>query len=259
MYEGALRGDIGHGADGYYFGENGEHSMYEVAESIGEALSKRGLGQAEPKTLSQAELDKYIGGVSWNTRGGWPRPVKLTAVHLPRNELARPGPALEGDRLEAKAHEAGLPREHRARHGLDAEAQPRQEGRPVRLGPGPADRERALGSAFVGVLERWTIPPPRCTGRADVWSDRIPCFLVSRSDLCRPSILVRSDLLHAPAVLKSTVESLVSLDLAGCKLSVRAASDSFGLAAGSARFSQSDETELVSTSSSRCKSTDSYR
>lgn len=64
MYQGALRGDIGHGADGYYFGENGEHSMLDVAESIGKALNKRGLGQAEPTTLSQQELDKYTGGVS---------------------------------------------------------------------------------------------------------------------------------------------------------------------------------------------------
>lgn len=64
MYQGALRGDIGHGTDGYYFGENGEHSMLDVADAIGEALSKRGLGQAEPKTLSKEELDKYIGGVS---------------------------------------------------------------------------------------------------------------------------------------------------------------------------------------------------
>lgn len=38
--------------------------MLDVAEAIGKALSKRGLGQAEPKTLSKEEVDKYTGGVS---------------------------------------------------------------------------------------------------------------------------------------------------------------------------------------------------
>lgn len=66
MYKKALNDEIGHGADGYYFAENGEHSLYEVAEAIGKAISAKGLGQAEPKTLSAAELAKYTGGVSRN-------------------------------------------------------------------------------------------------------------------------------------------------------------------------------------------------
>lgn len=93
MYQGALRGDIGHGLNGYYFGENGEHSMLDVADSIGKALKKRGLGEAEPKTLSKQELDKYTGGVSVPLQRNPDREL-TELVHVSRYKLARPGAAL---------------------------------------------------------------------------------------------------------------------------------------------------------------------
>jgi nucleoside-diphosphate-sugar epimerase len=55
--------DTGHGRNGYYFGENGEHSMYEVGKAIGEALVSFGKGtNVEPSTFTEEELEKYFGG-----------------------------------------------------------------------------------------------------------------------------------------------------------------------------------------------------
>ncbi|KAJ7635022.1 NAD-binding protein [Roridomyces roridus] len=53
----------GHGVNGYYFGENGEHSFYDLAKAVGEALVALGKSDdREPTTYSQAELDQYFGG-----------------------------------------------------------------------------------------------------------------------------------------------------------------------------------------------------
>ena len=52
----------GHGWEGYYFGENGEHSWYQISRAIGEAMVALGLSsEAEPTTFSTAELIKYFG------------------------------------------------------------------------------------------------------------------------------------------------------------------------------------------------------
>ena len=51
----------GHGHNGYYFGENGEHSLYDVGKAIGEALHSYGIGDAVPTTFTEEELQKYFG------------------------------------------------------------------------------------------------------------------------------------------------------------------------------------------------------
>jgi nucleoside-diphosphate-sugar epimerase len=53
----------GHGRNGYYFGENGEHCMYEVGKAVEEALVafKRGA-HTEPSTFTEEELEQYFGG-----------------------------------------------------------------------------------------------------------------------------------------------------------------------------------------------------
>ncbi|KAI0090262.1 NAD-P-binding protein [Irpex rosettiformis] len=52
---------VGHGHNGYYFGENGEYTWYELAKAIGKALVKRGLSTSdEPTTFSKEELIKYF-------------------------------------------------------------------------------------------------------------------------------------------------------------------------------------------------------
>lgn len=53
---------IGHGRDGFYFGENGEHLWYDISKAIGKALVKRGISESdEPTTFTKEELAKYFG------------------------------------------------------------------------------------------------------------------------------------------------------------------------------------------------------
>ncbi len=52
---------VGHGHNGYYFGENGEFSWYDLAKAIGKALVKRGISTSdEPTTFEKEELSKYF-------------------------------------------------------------------------------------------------------------------------------------------------------------------------------------------------------
>ena len=51
----------GHGREGYYFGENGEHILYDVSKAIGDALVALGkTDNPEPTTLTKEEIDKYF-------------------------------------------------------------------------------------------------------------------------------------------------------------------------------------------------------
>lgn len=53
----------GHGREGFYFGENGEHTLYDVSKRISEILVDRGLGRhAEPFPFTEEEADKYLEG-----------------------------------------------------------------------------------------------------------------------------------------------------------------------------------------------------
>ena len=59
------RDDIGHGVEGYYFGENGEHTLLSVGEEIGMVLLDMGLvDAATPTTFTPEEIGKLMGGVS---------------------------------------------------------------------------------------------------------------------------------------------------------------------------------------------------
>jgi O-phosphoseryl-tRNA(Cys) synthetase len=54
--------NIGHGREGFYFGENGGHSLYEVGRRIAEALVELGKGRSvEPTTFTEEEVAKYFG------------------------------------------------------------------------------------------------------------------------------------------------------------------------------------------------------
>lgn len=51
----------GHGREGIYFAESGEHSLYEVGKAIGETLVALGKSDnPEPTTFTKEELDKYF-------------------------------------------------------------------------------------------------------------------------------------------------------------------------------------------------------
>jgi len=53
----------GHGREGIYFGENGEHSLYEVGKAVGQALVELGYSKdPEPTTFTKEDIDKYFGG-----------------------------------------------------------------------------------------------------------------------------------------------------------------------------------------------------
>jgi hypothetical protein len=49
----------GHGRDGYYFGENGEYTHYEVAKAVAQALVAKGLGMtSEPTSFTEEEYKR---------------------------------------------------------------------------------------------------------------------------------------------------------------------------------------------------------
>ncbi|KAH7928229.1 NAD(P)-binding protein [Leucogyrophana mollusca] len=53
----------GHGREGFYFGEGGEHKLYDVSKTIAQVLYDLGKGKSpEPTTFSEEELQKYFGG-----------------------------------------------------------------------------------------------------------------------------------------------------------------------------------------------------
>ena len=54
--------ETGHGWEGFYFGENGEHSWYQISRAIGEAMVALGLTtDPEPTAFTTDELVKYFG------------------------------------------------------------------------------------------------------------------------------------------------------------------------------------------------------
>ena len=52
----------GHGREGFYFAENGEHSWYSISKQISLVLAAKGIAaNDEPTTLTADELVKYWG------------------------------------------------------------------------------------------------------------------------------------------------------------------------------------------------------
>ena len=48
-----------HGREGFYFGESGEHSLYDIGKKVAEVLVELGIGQStEPTTFSEEEVKK---------------------------------------------------------------------------------------------------------------------------------------------------------------------------------------------------------
>ncbi|CCM05824.1 uncharacterized protein FIBRA_08058 [Fibroporia radiculosa] len=55
------RESIGHGWEGFYFGENGEQPWYDVYKAIAQALVELGIGKSgEPTTYTTEEVIKYM-------------------------------------------------------------------------------------------------------------------------------------------------------------------------------------------------------
>ncbi|EGO24512.1 hypothetical protein SERLADRAFT_467949 [Serpula lacrymans var. lacrymans S7.9] len=56
-------GQVGHGLEGFYFGENGEHRLYDISKTVSQVLYDLGKGKSpEPTTFTEEELLKYFGG-----------------------------------------------------------------------------------------------------------------------------------------------------------------------------------------------------
>ncbi|CAL1699088.1 unnamed protein product [Somion occarium] len=55
---------VGHGREGYYFGENGEHHWSQISRAIGEAFVQLGIStDPEPTPFTDEELIKYFGSL----------------------------------------------------------------------------------------------------------------------------------------------------------------------------------------------------
>ncbi|TFK90670.1 NAD-P-binding protein [Polyporus arcularius HHB13444] len=87
---------VGHGWNGFYFGENGEHSWYQISKAIGETLVRLGIStDPEPTPFTSEELDKYFGseqsGLGWGTnsraRGNRARSIGWTPKHTVEDML----------------------------------------------------------------------------------------------------------------------------------------------------------------------------
>lgn len=52
---------VGHGREGFYFSENGEHTLYQVGKAIGEALVSLGkTTDPEPSSFTKEEVEMYL-------------------------------------------------------------------------------------------------------------------------------------------------------------------------------------------------------
>ncbi|KAJ7637693.1 hypothetical protein DFH06DRAFT_649933 [Mycena polygramma] len=52
--------DFAHGRAGFYFAENGEHTLYQVGEQIAKVLSDMGRGGPSPTTFTEQEVRRYF-------------------------------------------------------------------------------------------------------------------------------------------------------------------------------------------------------
>ena len=59
LYDAILEGRAGHGRDGLYFGENGEHMLKEISEQIGEAFVVLGVSTSEERTPTSFDEADY--------------------------------------------------------------------------------------------------------------------------------------------------------------------------------------------------------
>ncbi|KAH9947915.1 NAD-P-binding protein [Amylocystis lapponica] len=93
---------VGHGREGFYFGENGEHSLYDISRAIGAAMVELGKAKTDEVTsFSKAELDKYLGpavevvGANSRCHASRSRSIGWKPVKGPQDVLASIKPEIE--------------------------------------------------------------------------------------------------------------------------------------------------------------------
>ncbi|KAH9945010.1 NAD-P-binding protein [Epithele typhae] len=108
----------GHGFEGFYFGENGEHSWMSISCAIGDAMVALGYtSDASPSPFSTEELIKYFGseaaglysGTNARCRAdrgralGWkPKYTTLDMLKSVRDEVEHYGELMKGGKLDFK-------------------------------------------------------------------------------------------------------------------------------------------------------------
>ena len=107
------------GREGYYFGVNGEHYMYDVYKKIAEVLVKRGLGKSpEPTPFAEEDLDRYLGVRFSFSMSKFQITVLMTdTVPVYWFELSLQARAGVCHRLEAKRYDGGFLSIDRTRGG----------------------------------------------------------------------------------------------------------------------------------------------
>ncbi|GBE86900.1 NAD-P-binding protein [Sparassis crispa] len=95
---------VGHGREGYYFGEAGEHTWADISRAIGVALVELGIStSAEPTTFTTEELIKYFGceavgnysGSNSRCRGYRGRALGWKSIHTTDDMLASIQPEMD--------------------------------------------------------------------------------------------------------------------------------------------------------------------
>ncbi|KAF5327663.1 hypothetical protein D9619_004864 [Psilocybe cf. subviscida] len=84
---------VGHGREGFYFGETAEHTMYEVGLAVGESMVA--LGKASdptPTTFTQNEVDKFFQGSNYlgtnsRCRANRSRAIGWAPIHTKKDFL----------------------------------------------------------------------------------------------------------------------------------------------------------------------------
>ncbi|KAF8578200.1 NAD(P)-binding protein [Ramaria rubella] len=100
VFEAAIEGRTATGREGYYFGETGEYTHYDVARELARTLHARGIGTAEPTPFSAEDMSKYWGGsyyVGTNSRCRAERTRQLgwKSVHKEEEFLQSIGPEVD--------------------------------------------------------------------------------------------------------------------------------------------------------------------
>ena len=94
----------GHGWEGLYFGESGEHRWLDISVAIGKAMHARGLADDPgPTPFSHEELLRYFGsewfgyyhGTNSRARGDRARALGWKAKYSTEDMLASIGPEVE--------------------------------------------------------------------------------------------------------------------------------------------------------------------
>ncbi|KAF5375586.1 hypothetical protein D9757_008519 [Collybiopsis confluens] len=70
----------GQGREGYYFGANEEHTLYQVGQGISDTLHKLDKGKGEPTTFTKEEIDRYFNGSSYLGSNSRCRPTRSKAL-----------------------------------------------------------------------------------------------------------------------------------------------------------------------------------